>query len=76
MTVGEKIRKYRLKLNISQKLLASWCKISEPALRNYELGNTGSCLMDGKIARCHIRYQMSVLVTLRSSHFRNFSLSC
>jgi transcriptional regulator with XRE-family HTH domain len=39
MTVGEKIRKYRLKLKISQKLLASWCNISEPAIRNYELGN-------------------------------------
>lgn len=39
MTIGEKIKKFRLKLNISQKLLATWCHMSEPAIRNYELGN-------------------------------------
>lgn len=39
MTVGEKIRKYRTKRGLSQKELAIKCKMSEPAIRNYELGN-------------------------------------
>ena len=39
MNIGEKIKHYRLKRNISQKLLASLCGLSEPAIRNYELGN-------------------------------------
>ena len=39
MTIGDKIKKYRQKLGITQKHLALNCKMSEPAIRNYELGN-------------------------------------
>lgn len=39
MTVGEKIRKERIHQNLSQKQLADKVKMSEPAIRNYELGN-------------------------------------
>lgn len=39
MTVGQKIRKIRLEKSLSQKELAQMCKLSEPAIRNYELGN-------------------------------------
>ena len=39
MTVGEKIRKYRTQKGLSQKELAIASKMSEPAIRNYELGN-------------------------------------
>ena len=39
MTVGEKIRKYRTQKGLSQKELAMASKMSEPAIRNYELGN-------------------------------------
>lgn len=39
MTVGEKIREIRKLKGISQKALATLCNMSEPAIRNYELGN-------------------------------------
>ena len=39
MTVGEKIRKYRTEQGLLQKDLAAKCKMSESAIRNYELGN-------------------------------------
>ena len=40
MTVGEKIRKYRTEQGLLQKdLAAKKCKMSESAIRNYELGN-------------------------------------
>lgn len=39
MTVGEKIRKYRRQKGLSQKDLAAASDMSEPAIRNYELGN-------------------------------------
>lgn len=39
MTIGEKIKKYRLKKKLSQKQLAVMTGMSEPAIRNYELGN-------------------------------------
>lgn len=39
MTVGQKIKKIRLLRNLSQKELACMCELSEPAIRNYELGN-------------------------------------
>lgn len=39
MTVGEKIRKYRIEQGLLQKELAKKCKMSESAIRNYELGN-------------------------------------
>lgn len=39
MTVGEKIRKYRIEQGLLQKDLATKCKMSESAIRNYELGN-------------------------------------
>ncbi|MEG1505422.1 MAG: helix-turn-helix transcriptional regulator, partial [Lachnospiraceae bacterium] len=39
MTVGEKIKKCRLEKNLSQKQLAIRSGMSEPAIRNYELGN-------------------------------------
>lgn len=39
MTVGEKIRKYRVTQNLSQRQLALMSGMSEPAIRNYELGN-------------------------------------
>jgi len=39
MTVGEKIKKFRTEQELSQKQLAIMVGISEPAIRNYELGN-------------------------------------
>ena len=39
MTIGEKIRKYRTQNGLSQKALGEACHMSEPAIRNYELGN-------------------------------------
>jgi len=39
MTIGEKIKKHRLKKKLSQKQLAVMTGMSEPAIRNYELGN-------------------------------------
>lgn len=39
MTVGEKIRKFRTEQNLLQKELAVKCRMSESAIRNYELGN-------------------------------------
>lgn len=39
MTVGEKIRKFRTEQNLLQKELAYKCRMSESAIRNYELGN-------------------------------------
>jgi transcriptional regulator with XRE-family HTH domain len=38
-TVGEKIRYYRQQAGMTQRQLAELCEISEPAIRNYELGN-------------------------------------
>lgn len=37
--VGEKIRYCRQQAGMTQKQLAELCEISEPAIRNYELGN-------------------------------------
>ncbi|MGN9197537.1 helix-turn-helix domain-containing protein [Blautia massiliensis (ex Liu et al. 2021)] len=39
MTIGEKIRKFRLEKSLTQKELAIMCRNSESAIRNYELGN-------------------------------------
>ena len=39
MTVGERIKKIRLERGLSQKQLALMAGMSEPAIRNYELGN-------------------------------------
>lgn len=39
MTIGEKIRKFRLEKKLTQKELAIMCRNSESAIRNYELGN-------------------------------------
>ncbi|MDD6808371.1 MAG: helix-turn-helix transcriptional regulator [Oscillospiraceae bacterium] len=39
MKVGEKIRKFRTEKGLSQKELAKMAGLSEPAIRNYELGN-------------------------------------
>ena len=39
MTIGEKIKKFRIKKNLTQKQLAYLAGLSEPAIRNYELGN-------------------------------------
>ena len=38
-TVGQRIRYYRMLAQMTQKELAETCGISEPAIRNYELGN-------------------------------------
>ena len=38
-TVGERIRYYRKRAGMTQKSLAEACGITEPAIRNYELGN-------------------------------------
>ena len=38
-TIGERIRYYRKRSNMTQKALAEACGIIEPAIRNYELGN-------------------------------------
>ena len=38
-TTGERIRYYRKHIHMTQKELAEYCKVSEPAIRNYELGN-------------------------------------
>ncbi len=37
--IGERIRYYRKRNNMTQKALAEACGITEPAIRNYELGN-------------------------------------
>jgi transcriptional regulator with XRE-family HTH domain len=37
--IGDRIRKYRLFRNMTQKQLADECMLSESAIRNYELGN-------------------------------------
>ena len=39
MTVGEKIRKFRINQGYTQKELAIMSGLSESAIRNYELGN-------------------------------------
>ena len=39
MKIGEKIRKFRTEKGLSQKELAKMAGLSEPAIRNYELGN-------------------------------------
>ncbi len=39
MTIGEKIKKFRTAKEFSQKQLAIMSGMSEPAIRNYELGN-------------------------------------
>ena len=39
MTVGQRIKKFRTDRGLSQKQLAFMCHMSEPAIRNYELGN-------------------------------------
>lgn len=39
MTIGEKIRKYRTKAGYTQRELAHMSRLSESAIRNYELGN-------------------------------------
>jgi len=39
MTIGEKIKKFRTAYELSQKQLAIMSGMSEPAIRNYELGN-------------------------------------
>lgn len=38
-TIGERIRFYRKQAHMTQKQLAESCEVSEPAIRNYELGN-------------------------------------
>jgi transcriptional regulator with XRE-family HTH domain len=37
--IGERLKKFRTAKNLSQKQLAVMSKMSEPAIRNYELGN-------------------------------------
>ena len=39
MTVGEKIRKFRIDQGYTQKELAIMSGLSESSIRNYELGN-------------------------------------
>ena len=39
MRIGEKIKKFRVAQGLSQKQLAIMSGMSEPAVRNYELGN-------------------------------------
>lgn len=39
MLTGKKIKKIRLRRGFTQKQLAEKCDLSEPAIRNYELGN-------------------------------------
>lgn len=39
MTTGERIRHIRNERGFSQKQLSEMCRLSEPAIRNYELGN-------------------------------------
>ena len=39
MTKGEKIKYYRNLRGLTQKQLGEMCGLSEPAIRNYELGN-------------------------------------
>ena len=38
-TLGERIRFFRTRKKMTQKQLAGLCGVSEPAIRNYELGN-------------------------------------
>lgn len=44
MTVGEKIRKFRIDQGYTQKELAIMSGLSESAIRNYELGNRFSII--------------------------------
>ena len=39
MKIGERLKKFRTARELSQKQLAIMSKMSEPAIRNYELGN-------------------------------------
>lgn len=39
MLIGERIRKYRILRGYSQKELCIKTRLSEPTIRNYELGN-------------------------------------
>lgn len=39
MKIGKKIKKFRTEKGLSQKELAKMAGLSEPAIRNYELGN-------------------------------------
>lgn len=51
MTIGEKIKTYRESNNLTQKQVALRAGMSEPAIRNYELGNrTPSPMQIEKIA--------------------------
>lgn len=51
MTIGQKIKKYREAKNLTQKQVALRAGMSEPAIRNYELGNrTPSAKQIEKIA--------------------------
>lgn len=51
MTIGEKIKMYREANNLTQKQVALRAGMSEPAIRNYELGNrTPSPIQIEKIA--------------------------
>jgi transcriptional regulator with XRE-family HTH domain len=39
MTIGERLKRFRTTRGLSQKALSGWSGMSEPAIRNYELGN-------------------------------------
>ena len=44
LTTGERIKYFRNKAGFTQKELAQKCQLSEPAIRNYELGNRTASL--------------------------------
>ena len=51
-SVGERIRYYRKRAQLTQKQLAEACGITEPAIRNYELGNPISFCCDTDVRKC------------------------
>ncbi len=57
-TIGERIRYYRKRNNMTQKALAEACGITEPAIRNYELGNRIPSFdtLDDIASALHINY--------------------
>ena len=57
-SVGERIRYYRKRAQMTQKQLAEACGITEPAIRNYELGNRipGYDTLDDIAAALQINY--------------------
>ena len=69
MTVGEKIRKFRIDQGYTQKELAIMSGLSESAIRNYELGNRfPSSEQLEKIANS-LKIQTLILMLVSCTHY-------